>query len=492
MADDAAMLAPDWLAERAALTPDSPALFDFRSDSWTTYEQWNRRANQTAHALLHAGLRRGDRLALLSTNCPEYLDILFACNKTGIILQSLNWRLAAPELATVVADGAPELLLFAPEFEVELPARSLPLPDLGVASHPDTFDSASLSVSDPWVICYTGGSTGTPKGAVLTHGNILWNAINTVASWGLGANDRTLLDAPLFHTGGLNVFTTPLVWCGGASVVCPKFEPDLWFERVQRFGVTVYFGVPTMFQDLAARPSFDSADLSSLRFLISGGAPCPKAVFERYLAKGVEFRSGYGLTEAGPNTFWLPQRWVRDKAGLVGRPLLNVQLKLMDTTEVLNPNQVGELWVRGPHVTPGYWRQPEATAQVLDADGWFHTGDLASRDADGCYEIRGRKKEMFISGGENVYPAEVESVLSLHPAVAEAAVLGRPDPRWGEVGHAFVALRGRATEKELIEFLRARLAAYKVPKQVSVLTALPRTGAQKIDKLALGVLVSKT
>ena len=489
-------VAVDWLARRAQLAPDRVALIDAESGRRFTYGDWNRRADTVARFLSVAlGVRKGDRVAVLSQNRLEYLDVFFACGKIGAVLQSLNWRLAPPELERIVEHAAPVALLHDDDLaerarSLEVKARRVPLAalaDLPPASPPPT---PTLVHDDPWVISYTGGSTGSPKGVVLTHGTITWNAVNTAASWGLGQDDTAILDAPLFHTGGLNVFTTPLVHVGGTSILCRRFDPGRVLELLQASDVTVYFGVPTMFVLLQEHPAFAAADLSRLRLLIGGGAPAPPRLFERFFAKGVPFRMGYGLTEAGPNNFWLPPSLAWTKPGAVGFPLLHVEVRLVDQSGAIvdQAERVGELCLRGPHVTPGYFRDPDATAAVLSPDGWLRTGDLACRDRDGCYTIVGRSKDMFISGGENVYPAEVEGALASHPGVVEAAVIGIPDQVWGEVGQAVVVLRRgfRADPADLQAHLRARLASYKIPKRIVFVDDLPRTAAGKIDRRLIG------
>ncbi len=495
----------NWLATRARLSPDATALIDAaQADSPMTYGAWFQRVNQTARFLRdRLGVTPGDRVAVLARNRIEYLDVWFALGAIGGVLQNLNWRLSRRELSAIIADAAPTALLYdAPHaaLAAELVAdQSRPLqcvafdaPAAGLAfSERAAFSDEALppppiAAEAPWVICYTGGSTGTPKGAMLSHRAVFANAVNTVLSWGLRPDDVTLLDAPLFHAGGLNVLTAPLVAIGGASIVTGGFAPDQTFDAIERHGVTILFGVPTMFIELQRHPRWATADFSRLRFVISGGAPCPMSVFEAFWARGVAFKTGYGLTEAGPNNFWLPAEQVRRKPGAVGYPLWSVEARVIrsDGAET-NPDEVGELCLRGPHLFSGYWNNPPATAAAVDADGWLHTGDLATRDADGCFRIVGRLKDMFISGGENVYPAEVESVLHEHPSVIEAAVIGIPDPKWGEVGAAFLVLAAETGDDELTAFCRARLAGYKVPKRFARLAALPRTGAHKVDKLAL-------
>jgi fatty-acyl-CoA synthase len=509
------MFIGDWLARRAMLTPHKVALIDtLHANQEITYQEWNRSGNRTANFLrTEFGIQKGDRVAVLAMNSVAYLDIWFAIGKLGAILQNLNWRLALRELIDLVVDADPKILIYGSDFLPVISDLRAARPDLtfvaldekdnladfafGVCA--DFEDTAppeiELRWSDPWVICYTGGTTGTPKGALLTHGSITANAVNTVVSWGLTANDLTILNSPLFHTGGLNVFTAPLVYVGGTSIVCQEFDLEQTFSLLTSGDVSIWFGVPTMFVMMQNHPLWEPADFSHLKLLISGGAPCPLPVFEKFWAKGVDFKTGYGLTEAGPNTFWLPPADVRRKPGSVGFPLFHVDVRAVrDDGSECAPDEVGEMVIRGPHLCGGYWNNPQATAEAIrplanDPNGpnWLHTGDLARRDSDGYYYIVGRSKDMFISGGENVYPAEVESVLHAYPAVAEAAVIAVPHATWGEVGRALVALKPnqRIDEETLLEFVRQHLARYKVPKSVVFVDQLPKTGAKKVDKKLL-------
>jgi fatty-acyl-CoA synthase len=500
------MFIGDWLGRRELLTPSKVALIDAaRGYAPITYRDWNRAANRTAHLLRALGVSKGDRVAVLAQNCVAYLDLWFACGKLGAIMQTLNWRLTTHELAALVFDAAPTVFVYGPEYA----GHTLTIREQApVVAHYVALESATCTVADdrsfderaqlpdtppppveltyddPWTICYTGGTTGLPKGAILTHGNITWNAINTVMSWGLMPDDVTILNAPLFHTGGLNVFTAPLVQIGGTSIVCRAFDTDQVFDLIRDAGVTIYFGVPTMFTAMQQHPRWETADFSRLRMLLSGGAPCPLPIFQRFWERGVDFKTGYGLTEAGPNTFWLPPADVRRKPGAVGFPLLHIDVMIVDAAgRTCETGEVGELLVRGPHVCAGYWNRPEETARAI-VDGWLHTGDLACRDAEGYYTIVGRLKDVIISGGENIYPAEVESVLAAHPAVLEVALIGAPDPKWGEVPWAVVVPRpGQTLDLEaLFAFAGKRLARFKLPKRIVTVSELPRTGAGKIDK----------
>jgi fatty-acyl-CoA synthase len=499
----------DWLGRREMLSPRKVALIDAQRDfTPITYREWNRTANRTANWLRALGVGRGDLVAILAMNCVEYLDVWFACGKLGAVMQTLNWRLTAPELAVLLLDATPSVLIYGPEFAAQAREIAAAVPGIGhyaalsgegmasqahraLQEREGCTDEAppqiELTPDSPWVICYTGGTTGVPKGAILTHGNVTFNSVNTVVSWGLVPTDRTMLNAPLFHTGGLNVLTAPLVHIGGTSIVCRGFDVDQLFDLIADFDISIYFGVPTMFISQQNHPRWENADFSRLRWVISGGAPCPPPVFDRWWERGVEFKMGYGMTEAGPNTFWMPSEDVRRKPGSVGVPMFHVDVKVVrpDGSECA-PDEVGELLIRGPHVVPGYLNRPEESARAI-VDGWLHSGDLARRDEEGYFYIVGRLKEMLISGGENVYPAEVEAAISGHPDVVSVAVIGVPDEHWGEVGRAIVVKRNgcEISEDDLLEFTRAHLARYKVPKRVVFTEVLPMTGAGKIDKRIL-------
>jgi len=472
-----------------------------------SYAAWNAQATQTANFLRALGVKHGDRVAVYSTNNMPYLDIWMACGKIGAIMQNLNWRLTPVELQELINDAQPVVLVYSGEFAAQVNRLRPNIPGVKAFvalnhkaapadrvfaecdSYPTelTAPRPELHWDSPWVICYTGGTTGLPKGAILSHGNITWNSINTVVSWGLDQDDVAILNAPLFHTGGLNVFTMPLIHTGGASILCSGFDVDQVFDLINEGSVTLYFGVPTMFIMMQQHPRWPDADFSRLKLVISGGAPCPMPVFERFWAKGVDFKTGYGLTEAGPNTFWLPAADVRRKPGAVGFPLMHIDVKVVrDDGSECAPNEPGELLIRGPHVTPGYWNNPHATANAI-RNGWLYTGDLATRDEEGYYTIVGRLKDMIISGGENVYPAEIESVMYRHPAIKEAALIGVPDETWGEVGRAVVVVEpGQTlTAGDLLDFLGEHLARYKIPKSVVFVDGLPKTGAGKIDKKVL-------
>ncbi|MBI2264795.1 MAG: long-chain fatty acid--CoA ligase [Armatimonadetes bacterium] len=479
-----------WIELRARLQPEKTALFQGRTAY--SYKDLRERIQKASNYLTTGtSLKKGDRVAILSQNCATFVDLLFACSRTGLILVPLNWRLAPEELKYQVRDAAPSVLLYSSQFEETAEAileDSETCRKVSLTHYEELLAEAHTlpgekegDWEDPVAILYTGGTTGTPKGAVLSQRMILWNAMNTCASWGLSPEDIAPIFTPMFHTGGLNVLLTPLLSIGGTVVIPDAFDPESALGIIEDHRCTVVFMIPTMFQMMADSPSFKDADFSSVRFMIAGGAPCPNTLYRTYFEKGVTFIQGYGLTEAGPNNFAFPHEKARDKVGAIGIPSQYVEIRLEPQGA-----ETGEIWIRGPHVFSHYWRKPTETGQVFE-DGWLKTGDLASVDEEGFYRIMGRRKEMYISGGENVYPVEVEYALSLHPSVKEAAVIGVPDSKWGEVGKAYIVARNgnKITGELLCEHLREKLARYKIPKQWEFREDLPKTPAGKVLKNAL-------
>ncbi len=487
------MIHGDWLAKRASYHPSRVALIDLDRARALTWADLDAAASAGASALHQQGVGPGDRVAVLASNRLDQIELFFACARLGAILVPMNWRLAVPELAVILLDAAPSVLLYEREMAqtvaelATVAAHSMPIEGWQHDLDAPAPSPAALTADTPAMLLYTSGSTGTPKGAVITHGNLVWNIINTCTGWDLRADDVTLAHTPLFHTGGWNVLTLPLLHQGGTVLLTRAFDPAVTLRVIEDHQVSVLFAVPTMFTDLLKALDERPTELSSLRWAISGGAPCPPPLIEAWCALGVPLKQGYGLTEVGPNCFVFPDGHEIERSGTVGLAMPHLHTRLVDESGVqVPPGEVGELQLRGPTVCAGYWNNPGATAAALSPDGWFSTGDLMRADADGWHSVVGRRKEMFISGGENVYPAEVERVLYGIPGVLEAAVVPAAHARWGEVGHAFVALVGGGGDPgQIRSFCRAELAGYKVPKHVTILPELPKGPTGKIARLVL-------
>ena len=456
------------LRDRARRTPDRVAV-DEGARTWT-YGELDARSDELARSL-----RRGERVSTLTGNSGEHVAVMFACAKAGAILHPISWRLAPAEIAFQLDDADPAVFLVEPE-HASLGDAALELASVRPALELDgAGDSAGPQDDDPLLLIYTSGTTGRPKGALLSHANCFWTNLSFDLATGVHADDVVLQVLPQFHCGGWNVQPL-LAWWKGATVVLERgFDPERALRLIETKGITTTMGVPANYLFLSQEPRFKAADLSSLRLAVVGGAPMPETLLTTWSERGVDIVQGYGLTEAAPNVLVLPPEDARSKAGSAGKPYPYVECDL---------SAEGELLVRGPNVFAGYWRNDEATAEIF-RDGWLRTGDLAERDADGCYRIRGRLKDLVVSGGENVYPAEVEDVLTAHPAVVEAAMIGVPDERWGEAVVAFVVLRAPATEEDLREHCLARLARFKVPKAVHVVDSLPHNSVGKIQKSEL-------
>jgi fatty-acyl-CoA synthase len=470
-----------WIRDRTRTTPQRVAIDHLGRE--VTYAELDSLSERFAASFLARGLERGDRVATLTGNSPEHVAVFFACAKTGLILVPLSWRLAAPELAYQLADAEPALFLVEDEYAALAEAGGHSFRRLVPADNQDPVDG-QVEDADPLLLVYTSGTTGRPKGALLTHANCFWTNLSFDLATGVAGDDVVLQILPQFHCGGWNVHAL-LGWWKGARVVLERsFDAARCLALIEEKRVTTMMGVPANYLFLSQEPGFASADLSSLRRAVVGGAPMPEALLGVWHDRGVDVVQGYGLTEAAPNVLCLPPEDAVRKAGWAGKPYPHVDVRL---------SAAGELQVRGPNVFAGYWRNPEATAEVL-VDGWLRTGDVAERDDEGFYRIKGRLKDMYISGGENVYPAEVESVLYEHEAIADAAVVGVPDERWGEVGIAFVVADRSISEEDVIEFVRTRLARFKAPKAIHFVNALPRSAMGKVSKeeLLAGVEEVKT
>ena len=476
----------DWLSTWARFRPQHEAIYDVGTGRRFTYAALKAESDAWARRLRREGVRPGDRVAVMALNRAETLAILFAVAELGAVLFPVNWRLSPAEVRYQLDDCAPRVCLADAANLAALPgAISL---DQGPGEPGDPLEDAPGSALEaPWMIMYTSGSTGRPKGAMLTHGQVHWNALNTILACDLDLDCSTLTFTPLFHTGGMNCLTTPLLHRGGRVVLTPGLDAGVALALIGAERITHLMGVPTIYRMLADHPDFAAADLSAVRDALCGGASLPLPLLEEYLDRGVPLRQGFGLTEVGPNCFSTPPQDTRRKLGCVGQPIHHIAMKLVrpDGTEC-GVDEPGELALAGPVVFGGYWGRPEETAKSL-RDGWFYTGDVLSRDAEHFYTVRGRIKEMFISGGENVYPAEVEAALTGAPGVALAAVIGVADARWGEVGAAFLEpVPGVSLDAEAVKaWLSGRLARFKIPKHYVVEASLPRTASGKIDKALL-------
>jgi fatty-acyl-CoA synthase len=488
----------DWTAYWARRTPDAEAIVEPHRQRRWSYRELDRRANRLARALeIVFAVKKGDRVAILAHNRAEHFEAFFACAKLGALFVPLNWRLAAAELEVILSDAEPSLLLYDepcaplanglrhPVKRVSLdasPSGTMAWEDLcASASFDDAPASNDVALEDPIMICYTSGTTGRPKGALLSHRQLTFNALSTDLAIGVRSTDSTLVFMPLFHTGGLNCLATPLLHYGGRVVVMPAFDAERALELSESERITLQMGVPTIFQLLSSSPSFTTRDLSSTRMALCGGAPCPLELIELYRSRGILFRQGYGLTEVGPNCFSLTEDDAFRKAGSVGWPNFYLRARIVDDGgREVAVGENGELALAGPMVTLGYFRNSRATADAFRGTEWFHTGDLVRRDREGYHFIVGRKKDMFISGGENIYPAEVELALAGVPGVNEACVIGVADARWGEVGRAVVVATAEASADAILMHLHNKLAKYKVPKSVVFTDALPRNPGGKV------------
>ncbi|MFD9193415.1 long-chain fatty acid--CoA ligase [Streptomyces phaeochromogenes] len=482
-----------WPARRARKTPHRTALI--HGDTTLTYAGLYERTTRLAHALRDSGVRRGDRIAYLGPNHPSYLETLFAAGTLGAVFVPLNTRLAAPELAYQLTDSGAKALVYGPSFAglvAGLPGNSDVRTYVEVGAEYDQLLGAAsgeaidepVIADDTCIIMYTSGTTGRPKGAMLTHGNLTWNAVNVLVDQDLIADERALVSAPLFHTAGLNMLTLPVLLKGGTCVLVEAFDPAATFDLIERHRITFMFGVPTMFEHVARHPRWADADLSSLRMLSCGGSPVPTPLIAAYQERGLTFLQGYGMTEASPGVLFLDAEHAVTKAGSAGVPHFFSDVRVVRPDLALaETGETGEVVVRGPHVMPGYWGLPDETAAVFH-DGWFRSGDAARIDEDGYVTIVDRIKDMIISGGENIYPAEIEDQLLAHPDIVECAVIGVPDEKWGEVPRAVVVPREdvELDPDEVLASLAGRLAKYKIPKSVVLADELPRTASGKLLK----------
>ena len=472
-----------WLARRAELDPNRVAI-DFE-DRETTYADLELGAQAAAAKLQSLGVDKGDRVAVLSENRPEFVTYLFACAKLGALIVPLSWRLTEVELAWQVEDSTPKAIVASSDY-ASLATTVFAGEVVDISQEQDgSFTEAQIDFEDPLMILYTSGTTGRPKGAVLTHGNFFWANLNMIMDADIPKDEVSVMFLPMFHIGGWNVNTLSVLLKGGKVVLEKAFEPNRILELIPKKSVTLIMGVPANYLFMSQQPSFEDADFSSIRMAVVGGAPMPEALLQTYADKGVAMVQGYGLTELAPNALLLPSEDASRKLGSAGRPYVFTDTRLMDDAgDLIDGSGKGEIVARGPVVMSGYWNRPDATAETIK-DGWLHTGDVGELDEEGFFKVVDRVKDMIISGGENIYPAEVENVIYEHPSVGEVAVIGVPSEQWGEAVHAIVVPKEGASidGPTVIEHCTAKLAKFKLPRTVEIRSEpLPRTPAGKVKK----------
>jgi fatty-acyl-CoA synthase len=511
------ILASDWIAFHADRTPEKLAAIDQQTGRQFTYAEFNQRSARLAGYLRKSwNVQSGERIAILAKNSTDYFEFEFACIKLGAMLLPLNWRLAEPELLFILNDAEAVGIIYDAEFAERIPGLVAQSPakqllridsgfagvDDGNAGYEEAIAQTTTQVvmnpqtthDTPMTIMYTAGTTGHPKGVIITHGMTFWNAANISIPTGLNCNSVFYCVLPTFHTGGLNLYANPIFHLGGTNVIARQYDPGLTLQTLSNteFGVTHFFGAPSIYLFLSQHPDFDQTDLSHIQSWGCGGAPMPVALLQQYAARGMIVQLGFGMTETSPTVFLIDKTRSLQKPTSVGKPLLHTRVRVVnDDFRDVALGEVGEVIISGPNVTPGYWNRPDANQSsfTVDTSGnrWLHSGDAGTVDEDGCIYIVDRYKDMYISGGENVYPAEVEQVIFQIPEVADAAVIGVADEKWGESGLAFVVVKpgSLVTEAIILEYCRSNLAKFKVPKAVEFVESLPRNAAGKVLKRAL-------
>lgn len=482
----------DMARKRAEISPNAVAFRDGPDGSVWTSSEVDRAADAIAAALLDWGFVAGDRLAILCLNRVEFFLTLFACQKTGIILCPLNWRQPAPELIETMTPIGARAVIFDETHRNtgSQVAQALSSDAIPFAQLRDWIDAGGQPparinpAGDPWYLLFTSGTTGLAKAVIQTPRMAWANAVNIGQAIDLVSTDSTLCFLPLFHTAGINLYTLPAFLAGAETTILPKFEEDDALALLAHGKISQFFGVPAVYQALSLNGGADDIDWSGIK-CGCGGAPLPEPLIRHFADRGAKVLNGMGMTETGPTVFLMNPHAAETKIGSVGRAQMLTEVRLDGVAD--DAPGAGELQIRGPNITPGYFENPTATADAFTADGWLKTGDVARRDEDGYYFIVDRIKDMYISGGENVYPAEVERILNAHPSILEAAVIGIPDDKWGEVGAAYVLARPgqQVDERQVRSFCRKKLAAYKVPARVTVLQDFPRTAAGKVRKTDL-------
>lgn len=498
----------DWIATHARSHPDKPALVDDYSSRTFTYADLDRRVEALAGALsAQYDLAAGDSVVTLAHNSTNILEVQFACQRIGAIFVPLNVRLAADELKDILADCGAKILLYDTDFsqtadQVAQTKDDLRLMSMDEQGGPCEYESAiAAGISpgsphenmqgDTWTLIYTSGTTGMPKGVMISYRMVVFHALNYGFETGVASDSHGLTFLPMFHTSGLNLAANPCLLAGGCVTVMRRFDPKRALELLSH--CTHVFGVPANYLFMQQLPEFAAINLSSIRSIGVGGAPMPITLLQAYAEKGAAMQQTFGMTETGPTVTILSTRRAFDKQGSAGLPVAQMEVRVADEHgAVVSQGDIGELWVRGPSVTQGYWNRPEETRKSF-VDGWFRTGDMVRQDDDGYFFVVDRCKNMYISGGENVYPAEVERAIEKMQGVQEVVVIAVPDEKWGEVGHAVVVSidTDAISTREILEHCRHHIAGYKVPKYVSYLDALPRNATGKVDRRAVASVVVK-
>ncbi|MFY3791208.1 o-succinylbenzoate--CoA ligase [Ureibacillus sp. MALMAid1270] len=491
-----------WIRKRAYITPDRVALIG--ENKKFTYQELLLEIERVSSFLDHVmQLKKGDRIAILSQNRAEYFITYFAIAQLGLIAVPLNIRLSASELAYQIQDSGAKAIIY----EKEQEALYKQLNDLVHFENSQIFEGGFSSFStkkvevdfeinsseDPYIICYTSGTTGKPKGAVLTQENMFWNALNNQYALDLTSSDRCLVILPLFHIGGIGLFAFPTFLAGGSVIIPGKFQPKQVLKLIEDLKVTVMMGVPTIYNALITEETFKKTDFTSLRVFCSGGAPCPVELLHAYHEQGLPLYQGFGMTETSPTVFMLSKEDYKRKIGSIGKPVMFCEIDLIDDHgNSVKQGDVGELIIKGKNVFKEYWGLPDKTAESIK-NGWFYTGDLAYKDDEGFIYIAGRKKDMIISGGENIYPLEVEQIIGEMKEINEVAVIGIQDEKWGEVPVAMISLKAghQLSEIDIQNYCASKLAKYKVPKKVVFLEDLPKNATGKLDKKVMQLQIEK-
>ena len=493
----------DWIGYNAGNLPDKTATIELPSGRRQTYAQMHERVGRIAGWLTELGIQRGDRVGVLAQNSTDTLDIIFATWRIGAVHLALNFRLTPSELDFIIGNAEPKLLIFDQELSDSVGALTVSIDHLvetdgqggdsdfesRTSAAPCIEEMVALEPEDQCMLMYSSGTTGLPKGVIITHGMMLWANVNAGAPMLCSQDMVSLAVMPLFHIGGLQVFSCPALFAGGVAVIMRTFDPGATLDAFsdKQLGVTHFLGVPAIYNALRDHPKNPGTDFSGLRLALAGAETVPESLVNWWYKRGLIIQEGYGMTENTASCCVLGREDVPQRVGSAGKALRHTQIRIVkDDGSDAAPGESGEIWCRGPIVTPGYWRREDADEDSF-VDGWLRSGDIGSRDAEGFIYVEDRLKDMYISGGENVYPAEIENILYELEEIREVAVIGVPDERWGETGCAVVALQdgGSLTPAAIIEHCRPRLARFKLPNHVVFVDELPRNATGKVLKFEL-------